>query len=380
MKNIKYCTECVQINSRPGITFDEHGVCGPCNYFKTLKYIDWSIRKEQLHKHVEWCKGNTSLHGYDCIISVSGGKDSTRQAMFAKDAGLNPLLVSTLSPPESINDLALENLDNLNKLGFDILSVEPSPIVWKKLMRSTFICEGNYGRATELALYSSAAKIALAYGIKMIFLGENNSLVYGEDIGGTDGGDASDMINYNTLGGGGVSHLIIEHEDVFDNNLFPYQYPEREALLEAGVKIVYLGYYIENFSNKDNAEFAIRHGLKTRTDSSEDTGGLHNFDALDDDFVHVNQYMKYLKFGFGKATDEVCELIRLGEMSREEGVEILKNIDGKCHQRFIDRFCKYLEIDLSTFVRVADSFRSKELWQDMDGVWDQKFKVGEMND
>jgi len=376
MKAIKYCTECLQLNTRPGIKFDEFGVCGPCNYFKTLSLVNWSARKEKLNKHVDWCKQNVSSHGYDCIISVSGGKDSTRQAMVAKDLGLTPLLVSTLSPPESINDLALENLDNLHNLGFDIISVEPSPIVWKKLMRNTFMSEGNYARATELALYASAAKFAIAYGIKMIFLGENNSLVYGEDIGGEDGGDASDMINYNTLGGGGVSHLIAEDENVFYHDLFPYQYPEKNALVEAGVRIVYLGYYIENFNNKNNAEFAIRNGLKTRTDSSEDTGGLHNFDALDDDFVHVNQHVKYLKFGFGKATDEVCELIRLGEMSRPDGIKILQNIDGRCHQRFIDRFCRYLEIDLPTFVKVTDSFRPKQLWEKIGGEWFPKFRVG----
>ena len=93
---IKYCTKFVQISTRPGIKFNANGVCAPCTYFNTLKNISWAERTRQLKKHVNWTKKYRSDTGYDCIISVSGGKDSTRLAMYARDKlGLTPLLVSS---------------------------------------------------------------------------------------------------------------------------------------------------------------------------------------------------------------------------------------------------------------------------------------------
>jgi N-acetyl sugar amidotransferase len=373
---IKYCKECVQPDTRPGIKFDSKGVCGPCNYYKTLKNVNWNQRRKQLDKHVAWCKDRTTDEGYDCIISVSGGKDSTRQAMIAKEFGLNPLLVSTVNPPEMQSDIGVSNLDNLMKLGFDIITVEPDPIVFKKLMKKAFIKYGNYGKSTELTLYASAPRLALAYGIKMIFLGENNSLVYGEEIECEDGGDASDMVNYNTLGGGGVEWMTDKENETLYENLFPYQYPNKKALKDNGIKIVYLGYYIEDFNNISNGKIAIKNGLSVRNVPQEYTGCVHNFDALDEDFVHINQMIKYFKFGFGKATDEVCELIRMGIKTRKEGLKIVQRLDGMCHDSYIDIFCKYLEISENEFWNIANKYRNRGLWRKVDNNWSLKHKVG----
>ena len=374
---ITYCKKCVQPNNRPGIVFDPNGVCGPCNYYATLENVDWDERRTQLGKHVDYCINNRSALGYDCIISVSGGKDSTRQAMIARDElGLNPLLVSTVSPPEMLTDIGVNNLSNLNSLGFDIITVEPDPIVYKTLMRVSYKQYGNYCRATELALYASALRIALAYEIKMIFLGENNALVYGEDIQCEDGGDASDMINYNTLGGGDIEWMIDKDKDIHHEYLFPYQFPNPSNIRMLGIKIVYLGYYFKDFNNISNAKFSIAHGLEIRSVPQEYTGSVHPFDALDEDFVHINQMLKYFKFGFGKATDEVCEMIRVGEISRDDGVAMVRRLDGKCHESYIELFCKYLNITTDEFWKIADSFRNPDLWEQEKKKWVPKFIVG----
>lgn len=365
--DIVFCTECVQPNTRPGIKFDKNGVCGPCNYFKTLKEVDWKQRYSQLEVHATWCKQRRSEMGYDCIISVSGGKDSMRQAMIARELGLNALLVCTANPPEMQNDIGVANLDNLNKLGFDIITVEPDPITFKRLMKKAFIEHGNYAKAIELALYASAPRIAIAYGIKMIFLGENNSLVYGEDIKCEDGGDASNMINYNTLGGGDVDWMI--DNIVLYENLFTYQYPDKNTLDEAGIKIIYLGYYISDFNNLTNGRIGIENGLTIRNAPPEHTGCIHNFDALDEDFVHVNQMIKFFKFGFGKATDEVCELIRLGRISRSEGMDMVQRLDGRCHDSYIELYCKYLKITKKTFWDIANGYRNSNLWIKTEKGW-----------
>ena len=81
--------------------------------------------------------------------------------------------MSTVSPPEMTTKIGYENIDNLNRLGFDIITIEPDPIIYKKLMKHSFIEYGNYAKSTELALYASAPRVAIAYGIKMIFLVQN---------------------------------------------------------------------------------------------------------------------------------------------------------------------------------------------------------------
>ena len=372
---IEYCSKCVQINTRPGFKLDGYGVCAPCNYFSSLKGVDWQERLKEIEKHVNWAKINKSDLGYDCIISVSGGKDSTRLALYARDnLKLNPLLVNTMIPPEMVSDIGIKNIDNLNKLGFDIITVEPDPLTYKKLMKLAFSKFGNYAKATELVLYASAPKIAIAFGIKIIFLGENNNLVYGDIVSSKDGGDAMDMINTNTLDGGDLRWS--EEGGIEINKLFPYEYPTKANIIKLGIKIKYLGFYIKDFNNLTNGRLAIENGMLARLDSPENTGAIFNFDQLDEDFVHINQMMKFFKFGFGKATDEACELIRLGQMTRDDGIQVVNDIDGKCNESYIKLFCKYLEISTKDFWNIANKYRNPDLWEKIEDRWEKRFSVG----
>src|SRR6185436_11305402 len=109
-----------------------------------------------------------NVSGYDCIIGVSGGKDSVRQVMYARDElGLKPLLVSCTYPPEQMSERGAKNLANIISLGFDLISVSPAPQTWKSLMREGFLRFGNWARSTEMALYASAPKVAIAYHIPL---------------------------------------------------------------------------------------------------------------------------------------------------------------------------------------------------------------------
>ena len=373
---MKYCKKCLQPNTRPYIKFDKKGICFPCNYFKSLNSKIWKDRQEKIKEIANWCKKNKSTSGYDCIISASGGKDSTRLALICRDKlKLNPLLVSTVSPPEMTTKIGYENIDNLNRLGFDIITIEPDPIIYKKLMKHSFIEYGNYAKSTELALYASAPRVAIAYGIKMIFLGENNSLVYGEKEGSKDQGNAIGMINYNTLGSGDISWMTKSDYKIKKKDLIPYIYPSKKALIKNGINIRYLGYYFKDFNNYNNARVAIKNGLRIRKDNPKSLGALTNYDALDDDFVVVNQMIKYFKFGFGKSTDEACEMIRLGILTRKKAKKIVFKTDGECSPKYIDDFCKYLGITKKRFYLIVDKYRSKNLWVRNGKKWRRTFDL-----
>jgi len=366
---MKLCKKCVNPDTRPNIIFDENGICPVCSFEEQKKnhLVDWEKRAEDLQEIIRWGKEN-SKNSYDCIVTVSGGKDSTKQAMYARDVlNLNPLLVSCVYPPEQLHERGAYNLENLISLGFDTVSISLNPQVWKTLMRQSFFKHANWCKSTEMALYAIPIHAAIAYKIPLIFLGENPALTIGEKHGRLDG-DASKMKYCNTLQGGDPSSLSTD--DISGKDMHFYYYPSDDDMEHAKLRIIYLGYYIQEWSGRNNAEFSIRHGLKIRSETPEQTGDLWGFTGLDEDYRIVNQMIKYIKFGFGHVTDQVCEAINLGIMDREEGIELVKQYDGKCDHLFIERYCRYLDIPEKKFWEIVEAVRNKDIWQqDENGNW-----------
>ena len=152
---MKYCSRCLQPDTRPNTIFSTDGICPACTYFEALQQVDWQERFEMLQdllsKHPRK-KGQF----HDCIIGVSGGKDSTRQALFLRDKlGINPLLVCLSYPPEQVTERGVDNLSNLINLGFDVVVSAPAPQTWMKLKQEGFRKFTNSFRSTEMALFAS---------------------------------------------------------------------------------------------------------------------------------------------------------------------------------------------------------------------------------
>lgn len=371
---MKRCKTCVETDSRPTTVFDEDGICLPCKSVSitSKQTIDWKLREKQLEDIVSWGKNN-SYEGYDCIIGVSGGKDSTRQALFAREHGLNPLLVSCSYSPEHITTLGTDNLVNLIELGFDTITVTPAPGIYKDLMRNCLIEYGNLFNASELIMYSTMPKLAIAYKIPLILLGENPALSFGSNSGSQDY-NGNNQKHMDTLKGGNPN--VFKTDVMTDKDLYWYRYPSDDDMEKANLKIVYLGYFMDDFNDHTNFEIATKHGLITRNgfDSKpENIGGINSYVQLDSDFVFVNQMLRYMKFGLGKASQEVGVAIRAGLMSRSEGLEMVKLYDGKCADKFIILLCKYLNISIDEFWDIAEQYRNKDIfYKDNDGLWQLK--------
>lgn len=365
---ITLCARCVNPSSRPNMVFNSEGVCPVCVYEeqKRSETIDWERRLGELAEICQWGRAHTTST-YDCIVTVSGGKDSTRQACFARDeCGMNPLLVNCAYPPEQLSELGAHNLSNLVELGFDTLSISPNPQLWKRLMREGFFRFGNWARSTEMALYAIPIHAAIAYQIPLIFYGENPALTIGERHGRVDG-DASQLKKGNTIAGG-PSQLL--PQDATPQDAHFYYYPPDDDMEAAHLRLVYLGYYMADWSGQNNARFAIERGLRTRPEPPEAIGDLWGFTCLDEDYSIVNQYLKYVKLGFGRVTDQVCEAINAGDMTREHGLELVRLYDGKCDPELIRRFCAYLEISEPQFWEVVERYRNRNIWRATpDGEW-----------
>jgi N-acetyl sugar amidotransferase len=369
---MRYCKCCVEPDTRPGQIFDDEGVCLPCRIASQKEVIDWEGRARELQEIIAWGRARKTS-SYDCLIGVSGGKDSTRQALYVRDLGLKPLLVCCTYPPEQVTERGAANLANLCRLGFDVITASPAPQLWRRLMRHGFLRFGNWCKATELALYTSIPKVAIAYHIPLVFLGENPALAWGTDVGSQDS-DANNMRVTHTLAGGDVKPLLDEGVEV--RQLFWWRYPPARDFERAGIRMVYLGYFMKDFNDYENARVSIENGLRVREGRDADpaeTGSINNFDALDDDFVHLNQMFKYFKFGFGKVSQQVSGAVRNAVMSREEAVALVRSFDGKCHPRFVRHFCDVIGITEAEYRQTADRFHNPDIWeQAADGEWRMK--------
>jgi hypothetical protein len=161
--------------------------------------------------------------------------------------------------------------------------------------------------------------------------------------------------------------------------LLQYQFPGRDRLDAAGIKAIWLQYYVKEWGWRHNAAFAIARGLKIRDkEDLHEIGRYTRFGALDSDMNIYNQMLKYYKYGFGFATDEACYDIRDGVISREEGIKLVKEYDGKCGVKYLEGFCDYISITMEEFWGVVDQFVNKKLFakDKLTGKWTPKFEVG----
>ena len=373
---MKYCKICLQTDTRPGIKFNSEGICPACNYFESLKDVDWAERRKELDDIVSFGKANNHS-GYDCIIGVSGGKDSLRQALFVKNVlKMKPLLVSLGYPPEQVTQRGVDNVSNMIKHGFDCISINLSPKIWRKLMHKGFFQYTNWAKSTEFALYSSVPRLAIAYQIPLIWWGENSALQLGDlNVMGKDGSDGNNLRKMNTLGGGDISWLL--SDEIKKSDILQYAYPSEREMEDANLRITFLGYFWKDWSLIDNGNFSALRGLDIRNEPPQDLGDHVGITSLDENWVTLNQMIKYLKYGFGRISDYVNEDIRNKRLSREEGIELLEKFDGTCSPKYIESFSNYIGITVEEFWKQVDLSVNTDLFEKHGlGKYEPKFQVG----
>lgn len=372
---MKYCISCLQPDTRPNTAFTLSGQCPACAYFEAAKGIDWQERYEILLDLVERYR-RSDKGGFDCVIGVSGGKDSTRQALWVRDKlGMKPLLVSLSHPPQQISQLGVDNISNLIDLGFDVVLSSPAPEIWRRLMRDSFLKFSNWARSTELALFSSVPQLAIRYGIPLIFWGENPALQVGDlKTMGKTGYDGNNLRYSNTLSSG---HQWMLDAGYSLRDILPYVYPSVEEFNQADVQIVFLGWFLGDWSLVNNAGYSCPYGLKIREETPDRTGDLLGLSNLDEDWHNMNQMIKYLKFGFGKVTEYVNEALRASTMDRSMAIRLVEQYDGKCSDEYIGSFCEFIGISVEDFwnhIRISTNRNLFEIGGD--GDIRPRFRVG----
>lgn len=360
---LRYCSVCLTTNLRPNASFNEDGVCIACSNHVTKKSYQFSIEKlqawiKELKKRSGRKKHN---HVYDCVIGVSGGKDSTRQALWVKHRlKMNPLLICCGYPPLQMTTIGGNNLSNIISMGFDLELICPAPRTSANLSRLSFEKFGNVCKATEMALFSSVPRIAIEKKIPFIFWGENPATQVGDSGAlGENEFDGSKLSNINTLTEGGTNWI---HEAASNSKQYLYKYPQAESLKKAGVNTIYLGPVWDDWSEYNNATFASLNGLTLRPNDADETGDITGACMLDEEFTNINMMIKYFKFGFGRATDLVNGLIRDKALSRSEAIPFVEKYDGVCSDEIISKYCSYINIPVSRFWQIVGAFTNQNLF------------------
>lgn len=374
---MKYCKQCLTTDLRPNASFED-GVCIACNYSGSLHEDNVSLKLTILQDKIQKSRQKQrNKNAYDCIVGVSGGKDSTRQAHWVRDRlGLRPLLVCCAYPPKQMSKIGANNLTNLIEMGFDVIAATPAPQTAAQLALESFKQFGNVCKSTEMSLFSTVPRLAIELGVNTIFWGENPALQVGDAaVEGFDEFDGNNLRRLNTLTAGGTDWLkeavkapyLAEH----------YLYPDEIEFEKKKINIFYLGPAWDDWSNDDNSIYASLQGLTLRPGEELETGDLSNASMLDEEFTNINMMLKYYKFGFGRATDTVNEKIRSGRMTRDEAIRVVEKYDGLCSDRIIRSFSAYVGITETEFWNIANPWVNDDIFTIREGERPlRKFTVG----
>lgn len=359
---MRYCRSCVLPDTRPNLHLDADGICNACRSHRTRPDIDWGAREQDFRRLVETTRAMGRR--YDCVIPVSGGKDSTWQVVKCLDYGLTPLAVTWKTPART--PIGQRNLDNLVRLGVDHIDYQVSPAVESRFMVKTFRRFGSTAIPMHLAIFNIPLSIAVRFDIPLIVWGENSAFEYGSADEAHTGFrlDSEWLRNYGVTHGTTAADWI--DDDLSEKALSAYFGPRPDELEAKGTRAVFLGYYL---SWDPTATFAVaqQHGFVSEQSGART--GYYDFADIDDDFISIHHWMKWYKFGFTRLFDNLSLEIRNGRITRDRAIDIIRTTGDQTPLGDIAKFCTFAGISEKEFFAIAETFRNHDIWSLDGGVW-----------
>ena len=368
---MRYCARCVYPeNSRPAIIFDEQGVCSGCRYHESRSSADWDEREKMLREILAEHKAKAREAGniYDCIIPVSGGKDSHFQVHLLRNVyGMNPLLVTynhNFNTP-----LGIRNLNNLVKqFGCDLVRVTANPHSVRKIARYMIKKVGDITWHYHAGIRTVPFQMAVKYKVPLIVWGEHG---YAELTGMFR---LEDMVEYtkwtrqeHDMRGYEPDDLIGEESGLTLQDMGPYIYPLDEEIEELDVRGIYLSNFFDWDALSHGRLVIEKYGFDLLRGPRDRTFALYT--KIEDHANDVHDYQKYLKFGYGRTTDDASMEVRHGRMAREEAIELVAQYDH-VRPRSLDMYLTFLGITEAEFEAALDGSRDPAIWErDAGGRW-----------
>lgn len=356
---IRYCTRCVMPDTKPDLLLDEAGVCNACRSYEQRKEVDWDRRRTELEQLLERFRKKDGSN-WDCIIPVSGGKDSTFQVIRMLQLGMNPLCVTATTC--DLSEIGRRNIENIKRLGVDYVEFTPNPLVRRKLNRIGLTQVGDISWPEHSGIFTIPVRAAVQYQVPLLVWGENSQNEYGGPAAASENSvlDRRWLEEFGGLLGLRVSDLI-DIDGLTAKDIIPYTYPSDDDLRRVGVTGMFLGYYLP-WDGYSNALLAQAFGFETLTTTVE--GSIVNYENIDNHQTGIHDYFKFLKFGFGRATDIACLHLRRGRITRQDALEMVRRHDGKFPWTYLGKplaeILAPLEMTVEEFTRICDRFTNKK--------------------
>jgi len=379
---LTYCKRCVMPDTKPDLLLDHEGICNACRSYEHRQAIDWDARYLELQKILDRYR-NRDGGNWDCIVPVSGGKDSTYQVVRMLQLGMNPLCVTSTTC--DLSTLGRKNIENLKRLGVDYVEFSPNANVRAKLNRIGLTQVGDISWPEHVGIFTIPVRAAVQFNVPLIVWGENSQNEYGGPAAAAE----NNVLNrrwleeFGGLLGMRVSDLV-GHDGIESKHLIPYSYPSDQELAKVGVTGLFLGHYIQ-WDGLSNYLIAQANGFYTYEKVVE--GSLVNYENLDNYQTGIHDYFKFLKFGFGRATDLACLHIRRGRLTRQDGLDAVKRLDGRFPWEYLGKplaeILRPLEMDVQEFINVCDKFTNKKIFKrDVSGgfIKDRNGNLAKLND
>ncbi|MCW7472020.1 N-acetyl sugar amidotransferase [Leptospira levettii] len=356
---MKICNRCLYSEHHPlNITFDEEGVCSGCRIHEEKDLLDWNERFQKLKQIVENYR-NQSGNNYDCIVPVSGARDSYFIVHTVKNVlGLNPLLVTYNKHYNT--DLGIRNLANLRiKFNLDIITLTVSPETVKKITRGTFRKMGSIYWHCIAGQTVYPVQVAVKFKIPLIIWGVHQGV---DQVGMFSHLNEVEMTRKyrkeHDLMGFEAEDLIDEFDGIDESDIVQFRYPQDKEIERIGVRGIYLNNYIRWDSKAQHEKMIKLYDYET----GEQTRTFDTYNDVDCfNYSDVHDYIKFIKHGYGKVTDHVCREIRLRRLSREDGIKLIKEYSMK-EPKNLKQFLNWIGMTKNGFKFMLDQHRNSKIW------------------
>ena len=355
------CKNCLYPSTKPDLQFDKNGICGACRFREYEMTIDWEKREQEFYQMIEEIKPKDKSN-YDCMIPVSGGKDSTYQVYLIKElAGFNPLLVSF--EPSCPTEIGKRNLQNMvDSFNVDLIQMRKSP-TYRKLCRIGFDVVGDHEWPNHVGIFCWPMQMAVKLKVPNAFYGETrgiiglgrwDSIVEEKEI------PREDVEQFIGMNGYRITDMMDFDPTLKLENVLPYIYPSKEEIESFPIKAFSLGYFFYwdfYYNVKKNKAY----GFEVLDTNKE--GTFVNYEDLDCGFMPYHQYFKFIKYGYGRGTDHAAHEVRLGRMTKKQAKELICEYDCKLPRKYFEELLDFISIDEDHFHNNVDKFANPFLFK-----------------
>tara|TARA_Y100000739_G_C20608380_1_gene467018 strand:+ start:839 stop:1951 length:1113 start_codon:yes stop_codon:yes gene_type:complete len=369
---MKYCKLCVLPDTKPGLTINKEGVCSACESLQTKFLIDWDKREKQLSNLCHSIKSNKKSP-YDCIVPVSGGKDSNTQVFVMSELYKLRVLAVVITPHVQTSE-GIENLNSLvEKHNVDLLKINVKPSVLQKIRRNAFLKIGNPNYAEHRVVFSSVARASIFYNIPLVVWGEDIASEFGGNLSkeSEKEGSAQDLIS-NDLFREAEFHELLD-KSITNKDLFFYNHPDIKELKEKSIKSIYLSHF-QWWDGIKHYHISKQFGFTERR-AGPLSGNIVAYDNIDEKLCEIHKWLQFMKFGFWRPHDEACYKIWNGYMTREEAVEKVNAVKYNFPSEYLEEFLEYHELTEKDFNNCLEKWRNPNIWENVNGDWRLKYEL-----